>query len=381
MSPRAPLPEDLRRGVKWARHPGDVLPVWVADMDLGTAPVILDRLRALIDRVDLGYPVDPLPPVTEAFIAWQARRHGWVPEGSHVRLFVDVLQGIAASLRWGTEQGSGVVLLTPVYPPFIAAVEAAGRRIIDVPLVGPDRRLDADRLRGAIDDGVGAVLVCNPHNPTGRVFDEVELAALAEVVVERDLLLLSDEIWADLAHPGNVHRPVAALGDELASRTVTFTSASKAFNLAGLRCALGAVGPRRLRATLDALPPHLLGDPNVFGVTAMLTAWTEGEDWLEQTRRTLTARRDQLGALLAERVPEIGYRAPEATYLAWLDLSPLRLGTDPCRRLLEEGRIALSPGSDFGPHGAHHGRLNFATTPELIEEAVDRIASVVHPPS
>lgn len=254
-----PLPAELRRGIKWSRHPEDVLCAWVADMDLGTAPVVVDRLRELVDRQDFGYPDDPTPAITEAFIAWQEHRHRWTPPADQVRVFVDVLQGIAASLRYGTEPGSGVALLTPVYPPFLGAVEHAERHLVDVPLVGPDRRVDPDRLEAAAAAGAGALLICNPHNPTGRVFDREELDAIADVVVRRRLLLISDEIWADLVHPGATHVPAASLAPEVAARTVTLTSASKAFNLAGLRCAVGVIGPDQLRSRLDGLPPPPAG--------------------------------------------------------------------------------------------------------------------------
>lgn len=375
MSPPRALPPELRRGVKWSRHPEDVLPVWVADMDLGTAPVVLDRLRSVLDRVDLGYPDDPRRAIVDAAVGWQARHHGWAPPAEEVRVFADVLQGIVVSLLHATAPGDGVALPTPVYPPFFAAVEGSGRRVVPVPLEGPGRRLDRAALHAAADAGARAVLVCNPHNPTGRVFDPDELAGLADVVVERDLLLVSDEIWGDLVHPGARHRPAATLGPEVAARTVTLTSASKAFNLAGLRCAVGVVGPDALRSRIDGLAPHLLGEPNTFGTAATVAAWTAGDDWLAATRDLLTARRDQLTRLLAERLPAARYRPPEATYLAWLDLRPLGLGDDPTRRLIDVARVALSPGRDFGPGGAGHGRLNFATTEELVAEAVDRLAS------
>jgi cysteine-S-conjugate beta-lyase len=372
------LPDELRRGVKWARHPPDVLPAWVADMDLGTAPAIVDELRRVVERQDFGYAVDPRPALTEAFVSWQTRHHRWTPPSEEVRLFVDVLQGIVISLHLATEPGDGVILFTPVYPPFLEAVRRSERRIVDVALDAPARRLDPDRLTAAVvESGARAVLVCNPHNPTGRVFDAPELEVLAEVAVAHDLLVLSDEIWADLVHPGHVHRPLATLGPQVAERTVTLTSASKAFNLAGLRCAVGVIGPGGLRTALDDLPPHFLGDPNTMGATAMLAAWTEGEGWLAETRHQLTTRRDQLTALLAEHLPTVGYRPPEATYLAWLDLRPCGLGDDPGRRLLHEGRLALSPGPDFGPGGAGHARLNFATSAELVAEAVTRLRAAI----
>ncbi|MDH3301376.1 MAG: aminotransferase class I/II-fold pyridoxal phosphate-dependent enzyme, partial [Acidimicrobiia bacterium] len=273
--------------------------------------------------------------------------------------------------------GDGVVLLTPVYPPFIDAVTSVQRRIIDVPL---DRsagwRLDPERLEAAIDDRTRVLLLCHPHNPTGRVFDDVERAAIAKVVIDHDLLLISDEVWADLTHPGVTHRPMA-LEPGLSGRTLTVTSASKAFNLAGLRCAVAHVDHDGVAKQMEALPDHFLGAVSIPGAVASLTAWTEGGAWLDGTRSYLTARRDQLAARLAAEAPDVGLSIPEATYLAWLDLRAFDLGPDPSRVLLEKAAVALNPGTDFGANGDGFVRLNFATSTEILDEIIDRLVGVV----
>jgi cystathionine beta-lyase len=210
------------------------------------------------------------------------------------------------------------------------------------------------------------------------VFDAAELRALAEVAIERDLLILSDEVWADLRHPGGPHIPMATLGDEVHARTITISSASKAFNIAGLRCAVAELGHRALAARLDALPARLLGAIGTPGADAAIAAWTAGAPWLAAARRHLTERRDQLARRLATELPSVGFHVPEATYLAWLDFRPLGLGDDPAARLLDLGRVALSPGPDFGPGGAGFARLNFATSEAILDEIVQRIVGAIN---
>jgi cystathionine beta-lyase len=257
------------------------------------------------------------------------------------------------------------------------ALDGARLRLIDVPLDPDGWVLDSERLRASIDERTRAILLCNPHNPTGRAFTAAELRSIAEVAIERDLLILSDEVWADLLHPGAVHVPMATLGEEVHARTVTISSASKAFNLAGLRCAVADIGDPRLAAKLDDLPLRLLGAVSTPGAEAALAAWTAGEAWLASLRRHLTERRDQLARRLAADLPAVGFQPPEATYLAWLDFRPLGLGDDPGERLLQGARVALSPGTDFGHRGAGFARLNFATSESILDEIVQRIVDTV----
>jgi cystathionine beta-lyase len=381
--PQTPLSAELHRlrsltSIKWTMHGHEVLPAWVADMDLSPAPVIVDAVKRLAARGDFGYNFDAACRLHGAYAGWQERRHGWRPDTERLRTFCDVMQAVQTALWIATGPGDGVVIFTPVYPPFLSSVTSTGRRIVDCPL-DPETgwRLDPDKLASVVDERTRVVLLCSPHNPTGRVFTDDELAAVADVAERHDLLVISDEIWGDLAHPGVSFRPFASLGPAAAARTVTVGAASKAFNIAGLRCAVAHIGDDRIADGLATLPDHLLGAVGSPGAEATLAAWTEGELWLEATRAHLTAQRDHLASRLSAELPEVGFALPEATYLAWLDFRGLSLGDDPARWLLEHARVALSAGPDFGPHGAGFARLNFATTREILDEIVDRIAAAV----
>ncbi len=365
-------------GIKWGRYEPPVLSAWVADMDLAPPAVIVDALTRFAAGRDFGYNFAAADQLAATFCDWQIEHHGWRPDQGKVRRFCDVLQAIDAAIWLHTDPGDGIMLLTPIYPPFLTAVNGSQRRLVDVPLDASDNwRLDPERLDAAIDDGTRVLLLCHPHNPTGRSFDAAEREAIAKVVVEHDLLLISDEVWADLTHPGVVHRPMA-LEPGLEGRTVTVTSASKAFNLAGLRCAVAHVDHDEVAKQIDGLPDHLLGAVSIPGAVASLTAWTEGRSWLEATRSYLTARRDQLVERLAAEAPEVGLSVPEATYLAWLDLRAFDLGPEPAKTLLDRADIALNPGTDFGVHGRGFVRLNVATSADILDEIIDRLVAALH---
>ena len=369
------------RGIKWTRDPADVLPAWVADMDLVPPEPARDAVAELARTGDFGYSRHHTEPLPELFCAWQEQAHGWAPDPGRVVVFNDVLHAIALSIHLMTAPGDGIVLLTPIYPPFLKALDGGFRRLVDVPLDPDGWRLDPERLAAAVDERTSAVLLCSPHNPTGRVFDRSEREAIARVVVEHDLLLISDEVWGDLVHPGASHGPMADLdgdlGRELAARTITISAASKTFNLAGLRCAVAHVGSRPLARRLEALPPHSLGAVGSPGAAATGACWRGGHDWLASARTFLTERRDQLAKRLADDLPEVGYQVPDATYLGWLDVSAHDLGPEPQEWFLEHARVALSPGSDFGPRGRGFVRLNTATSPELLDRIVDRMADAL----
>jgi len=364
--------------IKWSRYDNDVIPAWVADMDLAPAPVAVEAVASLAACGDFGYNFSAAMRLPEAFSAWEERRHGWAPDPEKIRVFCDVMQAVETVLWLHTEPGDGVVLFTPVYHPFYPAITSTGRRIVPVALDdAPGWRLDPDRLSAAIDSGTRAILLCNPQNPLGRVLDAEELGAIAAVAEKHDLLVVSDEIWCDLVHPGAVHVPMASIGDDIASRTVTISAASKAFNIAGLHCAVAHIGHAGVQAALEKLPRHLLGAVGSPGAEATLAAWTAGEPWLEEVRAHLTSQRDHLTGRLATELPSLGFTPPEATYLAWLDLRAFDLGDDPAKAILERGRVALSSGLDFGEAGAGWARLNFATSREILDEIVNRIVSAV----
>lgn len=361
-------------GVKWGWHDDDVLAAWVADMDLPPAPVAVEAVRALVDRGDFGYNFHAAGQLPEAFSAWEAQRHGWTPDPEHVRVFCDVMQAVDVALWTRCEPGDGVIVFTPIYPPFLGSATAGGRRLIDCPLDPDGWRLDPERLAAAAaEPGARVILLCNPHNPTGRAFSREELAAIAEVAERHGLLIISDEIWADVVHPGATHIPVASLGEETAARTVTLAAASKAFNVAGLHCAVAHLGDETVREAIKALPGHVLGAVGSPGAEATLAAWTRGGEWLAQTREHLTAMRDHVARRVSAELPEARFTLPEATYLAWLDVSAYDVGDDPAKTLLDEARVALSSGNDFGEHGIGFVRLNFATTRPILDEVLDRM--------
>ncbi len=360
---------------KWSRDGDDVLPVWVADMDFQSPDCALDAMRRVIDRGDIGYNFRATEALPEAFAAWQEQLHGWRPDLDRLVLFDDVLHALQFTLWHMTEPGDGVVLFTPIYPPFRKIVETSGRRVVECPLAPETDRLDRAVLEATIDDRTTVVLWCNPHNPTGRVFDDAELEALAEVAAARDLLVLSDEVWADIVHPGATHRPAATVPG-LAERAVTVSSASKSFNLAGLRCAVAHVGSDPVREMLESQPDRLRGHVNTLAAEATVACWEQGMPWLDAMRQHIGSQLDHLGARLAAEAPAIGWRRPQATYLAWLDGRALGLPGEFSDHLRDQAKVALSPGLDFGAIGQGHARLNVATSRAILDEAIDRLLLV-----
>jgi len=361
---------------KWSRDGEDVLPAWVADMDFEPPACALDAMRRVIDRGDVGYNLVAVRALAAAFVEWQDRSHGWRPNEERLQLYNDVLHALEYAVWNLTEPGDGIVLITPIYPPFQRIVEEAGRRIIECPL-GPDEdRFDPDVLQSVIDDGTVLVLWCNPHNPTGRVFDGDELAGLAEVAAERDLLVVSDEVWGDLVHAGSVHCPAATVAG-LAERTITVSSASKSFNLAGMRAAVAHIGNDGVFELYRRHPLRLRGHVNTLGAEATLACWREGEPWLAELRRHLAGQFDHLERRLADELPEIRWRRPQATYLAWLDGRGLSLDGEFSEIVRERGGVVLSPGLDFGVLGAGHARLNVATSREILDQIIDGIVAAV----
>ncbi len=364
-------------GIKWSRYPKGTLAAWVADMDLPTAPVITEALRGLVERADFGYNFSAHQQLPSAWAEWMERRHGWRPEEARVRVVTDVLQAVDLALMFGTRPGDSVVLLTPVYPPFFRTVTGIGRRIVDCRLEPGTWRLDVERLEACIDSSTRCVLLCSPHNPTGRVFSAEELEAIAEVAERHDLLVISDEIWADVVYSGAKHIPFAKVAEGRDVRWVMAHAASKAFNLAGLRCAMAYFGDAEIEKRISELPAHMLGSVSAPGALATLTAFTEGEPWLAETVAFLEEQRDYLVGRLRAELPEAGVTMPEATYLAWADLRAYELGDDPAAVLLERAQVALGSGPDFGQHGKGFARINFATSRVVLGEVVGRVVDAV----
>jgi len=374
---RADPLDSLRRRTseKWTAHPSDVLPMFIAEMDYPLAEVVRE---AIVDRVrasDTGYTASA-GPLADAFAAFAARRWGWPIAPDGIRSTTDVSVAIVEVLRQVVRPGDGVVITPPVYPPFWDLIGEAGGRVVEVPLLdrtdGP--ALDLDGIDAALAAGARAVLLCNPHNPLGHPHPAADLAALADAAARHGAVVVSDEIHAPLTHRGATFTPFLAVSDAAREHGVTVTSASKAFNLAGVKCALMVASGERMTRVLDAMPEEVGYRTSILGLHASVAAFERGDGWLDSCIAAIEESRDLLDALLAERLPDVRWRAPRASYLAWLDLRALGWGDDPSVRVLERARVALSSGPMFGRQGVGFARLNLACGPEVLEEAVDRIA-------
>ena len=359
-----------RRSSKWVEHPADVLPAFVAEMDVALAPPVRDALIEAIELGDVGY-AEP-GGLFEAFAGFAARRFGWTPDTDRMALLADVMSGIVELLRYLTAPGDGVVITPPVYPPFFEGIPEAGRRVVEVPLAGGE--LDLDGLDAAFAGGAGALLLCNPHNPTGRVLERPRLEAIAELAERHGALVIADEIHAPLTLAGAAHTPFAALGER---RAVVITSASKAFNLAGLKCAIAVACSDEVAGELRRMPGELRYRAGLLGVIGSQAAFEHGDAWLDELLSRLDANRGRLAELLEAALPAVGYARPDAGFLAWLDCRALALGDDPAAAFLERGRVALVSGPRFGAPGRGFARLNIGTSDALLAEAVERMAAAV----
>jgi cysteine-S-conjugate beta-lyase len=373
--------DSLRRRTseKWVRYPADVLPAHIAELDFPLAPPIAAALSEAIELGDLGYAAASRTRLPGAFAQFAERRWGWKVDPTAVVAVPDVMVGVAELLRLLTPPGAGVVVTTPVYPPFFSVIAEVGRTVVEVPLLDPgeDVRLPLAGIRDAFAAGARALLLCNPHNPTGYVAREDELADLAAIVRAHDGLLLADEIHGPLVHPGVPYTPIGVLHDVGDGAAVSLTSATKGWNLAGLKCGLAVARSQRMRDALAALPVDLHDRVGHLGVLASVAAFTQGELWLDELRAYLAETRRWLPGRLADRLPGVEWHPGDATYLAWLDCRALRLGDDPAAAFLTRGRVALAPGQDFGVLGRGFVRLNLGTSRTLIDEALDRMAGAV----
>ena len=367
-----------RRSAKWRKYAPDVLPAWVAELDFALALPIREALQTAVARDDTGYA--DFGRLGQAFAGFAAWRFGWEVDPERVRLVPDVISAVAELLRALVEPGGGVVVNPPVYPPFFLISREIGCSVVEVPLLETDAgsRLDLDGLERAFAAGAGAYLLCHPHNPTGTSFPRAQLEAVAELAAAHGVVVISDEVHAPMTMAGVEHVPFLATGDAAAENGLALVSASKAWNLAGLKCAQIVTASDAMHERLrKALPSHLSFHAGHFGVLANVAAYEHGGEWLDALVRHLERNREAISGLLAEHLPVVEYRPPEAGYLAWLDCRALELGDDPAEVFLERGRVALSPGPPFGSQGRGFARLNFGTSSALLEEAVRRMASAV----
>lgn len=367
----------LRRSEKWRSHPPDVLPAFVAEMDVTLAAPIAVALQDAIARSDTGYALRD-PELAEAAAGFQRARFGWGPDPAGVTLVPDVMIAVCETLRATLPPGSGVVVNTPVYPPFFSHIEEAACRVVEAPLAraGQGYALDLDAVDRALAGGAAAYLLCNPHNPTGLVLSSDELSSIAELAERYGALVLADEIHAPLTLSGAHHVPYLSL-PPARSRGIAFISASKAWNLPGLKCAQVVHASEAMGAVVARLPDELVYRASNLGILASIAAYRDGGTWLDELLVLLDDNRGLLAELLDKRLPEVGYVPPSGSYLAWLDCSRLGLSGDPADVFLERGRVALRSGPVFGSGGAGWVRLTLATGPEILVEIVDRMCAAL----
>ncbi|MGW3150312.1 MalY/PatB family protein [Streptomyces sp. NPDC001177] len=361
-----------RASVKWHRPAPDVVPAWVADMDFPIPPVVADALHEAVDRRDLGYPDWPHgSPLRAAFAQRMADRYGWAASAERVREQTDLIQCLQLLLHLATSEGDPIAVQAPNYPPFLATLQTMRRPAIPVPMIDTSAgwrmdlaQMDADVAR----TGCKVLLLVNPHNPTGRVLTREELAQIADIARRHDLLVISDEIHAELTYAPHQHTPFASLSPDAARRTVTLTSATKAFNLAAVRCTVIHYGPDRLLALRDAQPPDLFGAVSPLGVVASLAAWQHGDAWQRDLHAVLDRNRRRVHQVITQSLPQVRHHLPEATYLAWLDVRALQLAQPPVEHVLSAGKVLLDGGTPFGSQADGFLRLNFATSQSVLEE-------------
>ncbi|CAM3359159.1 aminotransferase class I/II-fold pyridoxal phosphate-dependent enzyme [Kibdelosporangium persicum] len=375
--------DELRRrpGVKWQRVAGDVLPAWVADMDFAVPQVVAEAISDTVHNGDLGYPNWPDGnPLRAGFADRMRERHGWQIAASDVREHTDLIQGLQLLLHLSTKPGDAVAVQTPNYPPFLATIDTMRRKRVNSPWLRTSEGWvpDIAGLADAVASHDCRVLVLvNPHNPTGRVLSREELAEIAAIAHRHDLLVISDEIHAELVFAPHEHVPFASLSKDTAARTVTLSSAGKAFNIAGLRCSVVHYGPRRLLALRDAQPPDLYGVVSPLSVAGTLAAWRHGAEWQNRLMRVLDRNRRRVAEAVREWAGDAAEPMPEATYLYWFRAQHLGLsGNDPVGETLRRAKVLLDGGPGFGPDAEQYLRLNFATSASLLEDILARLGTM-----
>ena len=369
-----------RRSYKWRHYPADVLPAFVADMDFKVAPAVQAAILETVEAQDYGYPLRggdrPHLPLATVFAERMALRYGWTVPAGQVIALADLVQGINAAILAFSEPGDGVIVQVPNYPPFRESILATGRALVPLQMVCTENSyvFDLETLEAVIDERTRIFVLCNPQNPTGRAFSRAELEAVLAFAERHDLIVLSDEIHADLLYPGARHIPFASLSAAAESRTITLSSATKGFNIPGLRCAVAAFGSDALLTRFyDRVPARVLGSVNHIGIDATIAAWTQGQAWLDGVLTHLHVMREHVAETLRRELPTVRFHLPDATYLLWLDCSDLGIEGTAHDFFLKHARVGFSPGEAFHPDGAKHVRMNFATSKPILDEILERM--------
>lgn len=369
-----------RRGtgsVKWDQY-GEALPLWVADMDFAAPPPVIRALHERVAHGVFGY-TGPPADLRELIQAWLLAHHGWRVEAGWITFLPGVMRGVNMLARAVGRPGDGILLQPPVYYPFFDVVPNSGRLLQQAEISRGEGRyeIDMEAFEAAITDRTRLFLLCNPHNPVGRVFTRPELEQLAEICLRHDLIISSDEIHSDLIFSGHQHLPMAALSPEIARRTVTTLAPSKTFNLPGLSCAVMIISDPELRERVEAAGAGLVHGSNLMGYVAAQAAYAEGEEWLTELLKYLEANRDFVDDFVKTRLPGVQSFRPEGSYLAWLDCRSAPIPGNPQKFFLERAGVAVNDGAKFGRGGEGFVRLNFGCPRATLVEALTRMERVL----
>ena len=364
---------------KWRSFPPDVLPLPVAEMDFPVAEPIRALLMDMVSKSDLGY-LDAIPELGIGFQKFAAERWGWNVNPLQVRAATDVGVAVVEILRVFTQPGDSILVSSPVYHNFYTWINETKLNKVDVPFerTGDESRnpwvINWDGIEKAYASGIKVHLLCSPHNPLGRIYSKEELLRLIGLAKKHDVLIISDEIHAPLTYKGETFTPFLSLGKDAEEVGVTVTAASKGWNIAGLKCAIIVSQNEAMNKRLNELAPAMHYRASLVGGFATAVAFAEGGIWLDSVLENLDHNRMMIKDLLAAKLPSVRYHIPQNSYLAWLDLEALQLGEDPNLTLIKNGRVAFNAGHTFGAQCSQYVRLNFATSPTIVTEAIERIA-------
>ena len=363
---------------KWDRYPADVLPLWVADMDFASPEPVIRALRERVEHGVFGYPQESSE-LREVIMARLADRYGWRIAAEDILFLPGVIRGFNLACHTVAEPGGAALVQTPIYPPVLTAPRHTNLQRQDVPLCRDalgGYHIDWEAFEAAITARTRLFILCNPHNPVGRVFDREELTRLADICLRHNIAICSDEIHCDLIYAGQRHIPIASLDPEIARHTITLMAPSKTFNIAGLDCSFAIIQDEELRRSYRLAQRGLVSGINVFGWTAALAAYRDGQDWLTQVLAYLQTNRDIVAEFVQNELPGIRLSPLEGTYLAWLDCREAGI-EKPYEFFLQQARVALNDGSTFGNGGAGFVRLNFGCARAVLVAALERMKAAV----
>lgn len=367
-----------RKSSKWRKFPVDVLPLPVAEMDFPIAQEVKTSLQDMLDRSDIGY-LGPYPELFDAFASFSKKRWDWHVDTSQIKIATDVGVAIVEIMRTLIKEGDKVMLNSPVYENIWKWIEEVKAQLIDVPLKEDNLnyKLDMEAIEKEYANGVRVHIICHPHNPVGIIYDRAELEILASLAKKYGVIIISDEIHAPLTFNSKDFIPFLSVNDTAKGVGITVTSASKSFNLAGLKCAIIVTDSLKIKQRLDVMPPAMTWRASLFGATASTAAFSESAEWLESVLLTLNENRVLVKKLIESKTPSIKYRIPDFGYLAWLDVTGLGLGANPAETILQRGKLAVQAGVLYGPKHSNFVRLNFGTSEEIITEAFNRLQKVL----